>query len=695
MIEQKYTMSINLNVLNHLGIKLYSNVPAVLSEVVANSWDADATNVDIEIESNRITITDNGHGMTLQDINDKYLMVGYRRREHDVVRTTKYDRPVMGRKGIGKLSLFSIADTVAVETVKGTEKHGFVMSAKEIEQQIKNEEQIGNEEQISQAKDRDYHPKAMQEDEISLDVQDAKDSPNKGATRIILTGLKKGVSQAPGALRKRLARRFSIIGTKDFMVSINEDSVDITDRDYFHKLHYLWYFGDKSIKYAKLCDQAKLKHPTKRPGNVEVEDGDGTKACTYQVTGWIGTVKEAPDVKDPDDNLNKIVIMVRGKLAQEDILEDFSEGGLYTKYIIGEIHADFLDLDKEDDIATSNRQEIIKDDPRYAALQRWVQGELKHIESQWKNRRNEEGEKEASQIPAINEWLKTLGVDTRKLTKSLFGKIAQLPMEREDERQELYQYGALAFEGLVHKDRLSELENLSPENIEKLTRIFAHQTEIEAAHYYKIVDRRLSVIEGLDTMVKESTIERMIQDYLANNLWLLDPSWERAADAVHVEESVTATFKKLDNDSKLRKDELSQEERRGRIDIRYKMMYGHHVIIELKRPEVKVNDYDLMRQVDKYRTALLKELKRHGHRDESVEIVCIVGEELRQWTSPIEYQKSVNSLADKDIRVVLYQELIKDARQIYQEFLKKKEEAGSLCKLIKNIDIDIQQKTEE
>jgi len=33
-------MTIDLNVLNHLGIKLYSSIPAVLSEAVANAWDA-------------------------------------------------------------------------------------------------------------------------------------------------------------------------------------------------------------------------------------------------------------------------------------------------------------------------------------------------------------------------------------------------------------------------------------------------------------------------------------------------------------------------------------------------------------------------------------------------------------------------------------------------------------------------------
>lgn len=63
-MEHKFTMSLSLNVLNHLGINLYSNVPAVLSEIVANSWDADAENVTIAISSDEIIIEDNGCGMT-------------------------------------------------------------------------------------------------------------------------------------------------------------------------------------------------------------------------------------------------------------------------------------------------------------------------------------------------------------------------------------------------------------------------------------------------------------------------------------------------------------------------------------------------------------------------------------------------------------------------------------------------------
>ena len=50
-------MSISLNALEHLGINLYSNIPAVLSEIVANAWDADAKKVAITIDKAAETIT--------------------------------------------------------------------------------------------------------------------------------------------------------------------------------------------------------------------------------------------------------------------------------------------------------------------------------------------------------------------------------------------------------------------------------------------------------------------------------------------------------------------------------------------------------------------------------------------------------------------------------------------------------------
>ena len=662
MSEPEYTMRISLNILDHLGVNLYSDVPPVLSEVVANSWDADASEVDIE--HGKITITDNGHGMTLNNMNKKYLTVGYDRRNDDkkqnMVRTAEYDRHIMGRKGIGKLALFSIADTVEVQSVTEEGKHDFVMSAQKIKEQSRKE-------QNSREEVTPYHPDPLPDDKIMLD---------KNGTRITLTKLKTRVTKATSnALKKRLARRFSIIGSEhNFTVKINGDPVGVADRSYFHRLQYLWHYGKDSEKYVKMCNLEKPKDGEKREAQVEVESG-----VSYPVKGWIGTVVGSGDLKDGDDNLNKIVIMVRGKLAQEDILEDFTEGGLYTKYIIGEIHADFLDRDDLEDIATSNRQEIIKEDPRYIALHNWVKEELRHIKNRWTDLRNEGGEKEARRIPAIEEWLDSLNKDKQKQAKSMLGKIGQLTLE-ENERIELYQYSVLAFESLMYKGRLSALENLSPQNIHEFTEIFAELDDIEASLYYQIVQERLEVIHTLRKQVTNNVVERVIQEHLYKHLWLLDPSWDRATETPLMEQNVRTAFDPIDAG-------LSDDGKYGRFDIKYKMTSGKHVIIELKRADRELSQFELLEQVEKYGEALRKLVQAIG-KNEPVEIVCIVRKPLTQWENPEQQERSKQMLASQNIRVVLYQELIEDAYRSYRAFLDKHEEAGSVYELIKNIKIE-------
>ena len=653
MAKPKYEMRMSLNVLNHLGLNLYSNVPAVLSEVVANSWDADATQVDIVIESGKITITDDGHGMNEADINEKYLNVGYERRKAEPRQTARYRRTVMGRKGIGKLSLFSIAETVNVQTVKGEEKSGFVMSVAKIRAAI---ERAGD----------TYHPEPLNESEITLD---------KKGTQIILTDLKKRVYQAPSALRKRLARRFSIIGTDNFNVAIDGTPVTIADREYFSKLQYLWHYGEGSEKYQESCRLEKPEHAQKRDGTFTVDGVD------YDVRGWIGTVRKSGDLNDKDaqDNLNKIVVMVRGKLAQEDILEDFSEGGLYTKYLIGEIHADFLDQDDADDIATTSRQEIIKDDPRYRALQNWVRTELKHIQSQWTELRNEQGEREARQIPAIAEWLEGLNRGERRQAKSLLGKIGQLTLDEKD-KVGLYQQCVLAFESVRYKGELEALDQITPENLDAVTQIFAALDDIEASLYYRIVQERLRVIKTLHTQVADNAKEKVVQKYLYEHLWLLDPSWDRATETPLMEQNVQREFAKLDAG-------LTDEEKRGRYDIKYKMTSGKHVIIELKRADRRLDQYDLLKQVEKYGEALRKLVQAIG-KNEPVEIVCIVGEPLTQWENAEQKERSRRTMAEQNVRVVLYHELIEDAYRSYQAFLDKNREAGRVYRLIQNIETD-------
>lgn len=98
-------------------------MPACLLEVVANAWDADAEIVSVEIEDagdkTVIVIRDNGLGMTLEEVNQRFLGVGYKRRSDGRAKSERFRRDVMGRKGIGKLSPFSVADVVELRTVKG------------------------------------------------------------------------------------------------------------------------------------------------------------------------------------------------------------------------------------------------------------------------------------------------------------------------------------------------------------------------------------------------------------------------------------------------------------------------------------------------------------------------------------------------------------------------------------------------
>ena len=662
---KKYQMTINLNVLNHLGINLYSNIPAVLSEVVANSWDADATNVDIEIETERITITDDGHGMTLDDINGKYLEVGYERRTHEPVKTKNYNRDVMGRKGIGKLSLFSIAKIVKVETFKDGSRNGFVMSTDEIEKHIKED------------KPGPYEPTPLPESEMVLD--------SKG-TRIVLTDLKKRVTIAhPEYVKKRLARRFSIIAAENnFTVRVDGTPISITDRDYFNKLQYLWHYGDESEKYIELCNKSdNFEHEEKREGSIQYEHN--TQEKTYHVKGWIGTVTTPAVLTDRDvnENLNKIVVMVRGKLAQEDILEDIREAGFYNKYLIGEIHADFLDDNDLLDIATSNRQEIMRHDPRYISLRDWIKKELGYIRVTWDDLRTLTIKEEVQQIPAIKEWLHELTPTRRQQAEALINKIGELDIDEPNDRIVIYKHTALAFENLLYKQSLDQLDKISTENLPIFMEILGNFDDFEASLYYQIIQERLRIISMLKDKVEDNTVEKTIQKFLYEHLWLLDPSWDRATETTYMEQTVQKEFEELDA-----KEILNDPELNGRYDIKYKMTAGKHVIIELKRANRTLDQYDLLRQVEKYGEALRKLIRATG-KNEPVEIICLVGKPLAQWSDAEQRERSKKTMEQQNVRVVLYDELIEDAYRTYNSFLEIRHEYGRVYRLIKNLEIEV------
>lgn len=398
----KYKMKISLNIIEHLGINLYSNLPAVLSEIVANSWDADATEVQMNIEgTTKIEIIDNGIGMSERDINEKFLLVGYKKREKGFVQTLK-GRKVMGRKGIGKLSLFSIANKITIISKKENEEiNAFVMNVDDIREAANQE--------------KDYEPIALKSDELPKQLE-------HNGTIIILEELKRERIQEHN-IKTNLARRFSVIGGQNnFKVFVNNEEIGVEDRNYFKKLDYIWYFGEESKFFLDLCS-ANIE-------STQLEESFDN----YVVSGWIGSVKESNSLQEGINNLNKISILIRGKLAQEDILSEFRIGGLYTKFLIGEINADFLDTDDSEDITTSNRQKIREDDPRYIALKDFIKRQLNIVGEQRQKFKEKQGKEEILKNAIVKEWYNSLEKAIQKRADKLFGRINQISSNELDKK---------------------------------------------------------------------------------------------------------------------------------------------------------------------------------------------------------------------------------------------------------------------
>lgn len=60
-----------------VGKDLITSDNVAIFELVKNSYDAYANHVVITFSKNKITIADNGKGMSLSDLKDKWLFLGF------------------------------------------------------------------------------------------------------------------------------------------------------------------------------------------------------------------------------------------------------------------------------------------------------------------------------------------------------------------------------------------------------------------------------------------------------------------------------------------------------------------------------------------------------------------------------------------------------------------------------------------
>lgn len=356
--NKEYPIHISPEILELLGPSLYTNIYYILAELIANSYDADAENVWLDLSGDSIIIEDDGHGMTYAETVNKYLEVAKSTRNTEAEsKSRKFQRPKMGRKGIGKLAALAVSTEVNVKTKSNGELSGFVLTR-------------------NVPKDRNLHP--IPESEITFS------NISESGTRIEMLNSEFKLPATTITVKNNLAKFFpqlssnpknpfvlhikgkdginkkldnfvdSLATSLDSLLLLGEDKYAILDK-----------FENTAPKYAK--DNLKKEPPRTLSYNINNNQGEQENR-ELKIEGWIGTyhttrglkAKESSDFPD-----NFLAIYSNGKLGQFNILNEIGQNRLNEVYVVGQLYVDEFEETNLPDMALSNRQGYKTDDIRF------------------------------------------------------------------------------------------------------------------------------------------------------------------------------------------------------------------------------------------------------------------------------------------------------------------------------------------
>lgn len=610
-LEITLEMNVQMTIIDNLGIKMYSNIEAVIGELISNAYDADATKVDIYIpespygNNSIIEISDNGTGINIKEINSTYLNLGRNRRNDPTTAVTpKYKRKVMGRKGIGKLSAFGIANTIEIITQKGGIETTFILNLEDIRNTPMSEK---------------YKPKFSTR-EISFDLSGT-------IVRLKDLSRKRGISLPQ--LRSKIARRFSCIDS-NFILNINNFPITPDERN--------------------LKSQCEL---IEEYNNEEISPNSG-----LIVNGWIGTLK----IQVSNDLSPGVVIMVRRRLAQEATFFEAPTSGWINMakfYIIGEIEADFLDRDDGEDLILTNRSSIDWSSEMGKSLQSWGQDEIKKIANSWGQNQRKKKEKVIREDPNFSVWIEKLSKPEQKVADKIIKALTSDGDLPDDRVLELANFMKSSFEFQVFKELVSAISDSPTVDDVKLIELFKEWDVIEAREVYKVAEGRLMAIQQLEKLINDNAREvPEIHQFLARYPWILDPSWTIAYDEVY--------YSKLLKDHFKEKDDLPDINRR--LDFVCIGAGDTIHIVELKRPKAKIGK-DELAQLEEY-VAFIKQKLGNSPQGRSYMSASgyIIGEDIKD---DFLTREKIQTLEKSRMYVRKYADLLSMAKKLHQDFSEK------------------------
>uniref|UniRef100_UPI0039B9666B ATP-binding protein n=1 Tax=Candidatus Ruminimicrobium bovinum TaxID=3242779 RepID=UPI0039B9666B len=375
--NKKLEMSFELHTIEHLGVKMYSVLPNAIAELIANAYDAEANNVYIKLydrEGNKsIVVIDDGLGMSFDELNDKFLHIGRKRRIEDNGMSPNGLRKVTGRKGLGKLAFFGIGDTIRITTKKDGKKVEFSLNWSEIKNSTAST----------------YEPKFKISD---CNVKEI-------GTEIELTELKRKSSFNKESLSLSLSKLFNFFDS-DFKVyiSINDDNNLLIDN---------------KLKYENLDKQIEWILPNNNDIKNEYLDNKKVSGCI------IATEKPLKP------GLRGITLFAHGRLVNVPEFFGVGESSHGYSYLMGWLNVDFID-ELEEDVISTDRQSLNWDLPITNELRNNLQRLLKDIEIDWRAKRKIEKQKQILNKSKINfgEWYsklpRNIKTDVEKIVDSVY-----------------------------------------------------------------------------------------------------------------------------------------------------------------------------------------------------------------------------------------------------------------------------------
>ena len=125
----------DVNTFRLLGRDLITDRITALFELVKNSYDANAQNVNIEFlnvgsrtEGSKIIIRDDGIGMTLKDIEDKWMVIGTNSKRKELYSPEPFKRRYVGEKGIGRFAVDKLGQYVKIRTKQENDKQELLVT---------------------------------------------------------------------------------------------------------------------------------------------------------------------------------------------------------------------------------------------------------------------------------------------------------------------------------------------------------------------------------------------------------------------------------------------------------------------------------------------------------------------------------------------------------------------------------------